>query len=98
MLALPRKAKAIHGAAGAGHGGTAVALDSRGRSRVLLTTALVVSTLLLLLCSLVVGSRAIPLPDLFSALLRGGEADIENVVWDLRIPRTFPLEQEQALL
>ena len=89
MLALPRKADAIHGAAGARHGGEAAALDSRGRSRALLTTALVVSTLLLLLCSLVVGSRTIPFPDLFAALLHGGEADIENIVWDLRIPRTF---------
>ena len=89
MLALSRKADALHGVAGTQRGGKAAALDSRGRSRALLTTALVVSTLLLFLCSLVVGSRAIPLSDLFVALLHGGEADIENIVWDLRIPRTF---------
>ena len=89
MLALPRKADAIHGVAYPQRRGKADALDSRGRSRALLTTALVVSTFLLLLCSLAVGSRAIPLPDLVSALLHGGEADIENIVWDLRIPRTF---------
>ena len=89
MLALPRKADAIHGAAGTHHGDKAATLDSRGRSRARLATGLVVVTLLLFLCSLVVGSRAIPLPDLFSALLHGGEADIENIVWDLRIPRTF---------
>ena len=89
MLALPRKADAIHGAAGTHHGDKAATLDSRGRSRARLTMGLVIATLLLFLCSLVVGSRAIPLPDLFSALLHGGEADIENIVWDLRIPRTF---------
>ena len=89
MLALPRKADAIHGAAGTHHGDKAATLDSRGRSRARLTMGLVIATLLLFLCSLVVGSRAIPLPDVFSALLHGGEADIENIVWDLRIPRTF---------
>lgn len=89
MLALPRKADAIHGAAGSRHGGAVAALDSRGRSRALLTTALVVATLLLFLCSLLTGSRAIPLSELLPALLRGGEAEIENIVWDLRIPRTF---------
>lgn len=89
MLALPRKADAIHGAAGTHHGDKAATLDSRGRSRARLTTGLVIATLLLFLCSLVVGSRAIPLSDLFVALLHGGEADIENIVWDLRIPRTF---------
>ncbi len=89
MLALSRKAGAIHGVAGTQRGGKAAALDSRGRSLALLTTALVVSTLLLFLCSLVVGSRTIPLPDLFSALLHRGEAEIESIVWDLRIPRTF---------
>lgn len=89
MLALSRKAGAIHGVAGTQRGGKAAALDSRGRSLALLTTALVVSTLLLFLCSLVVGSRAIPLSDMFVALLHRGEADIESIVWDLRIPRTF---------
>ncbi|STC74472.1 FecCD family ABC transporter permease [Corynebacterium minutissimum] len=89
MLALPRKADAIHGAAGTHHDDKAATLDSRGRSRARLTTGLVIATLLLFLCSLVVGSRAIPLSDLFVALLHGGEADIENIVWDLRIPRTF---------
>lgn len=69
-------------------GKTAV-LDSRKRSRALLITALVVSSLLLLLCSLMVGSRAIPLSELFAAIFQGGEAEIENIVWDLRIPRTF---------
>ena len=69
-------------------GKTAV-LDSRKRSRALLITALVVSILLLLLCSLMVGSRAIPLSELFAAIFQGGEAEIENIVWDLRIPRTF---------
>lgn len=89
MLALPRKADAIHGAAGTHHGDKAATLDSRGRSRARLTMGLVIATLLLFLCSLVVGSRAIPLSDLFVALLHGGEADIENIVWDLRIPRAF---------
>lgn len=89
MLALPRKADAIHGAAGTRKSSKAATLVSRGRSRTRLTAALVASTLLLFLCSLVVGSRTIPFPDLFDALLHGGEADIENIVWDLRIPRTF---------
>lgn len=89
MLALPRKADAIHGAAGTHHGDKAATLDSRGRSRARLTMGLVIATLLLFLCSLVVGSRAIPLSDMFVALLHRGEADIENIVWDLRIPRTF---------
>ncbi|WP_295807253.1 iron ABC transporter permease [uncultured Corynebacterium sp.] len=89
MLALPSKADARDGATGTQRGGKAAALDSRKRSRALLITALVVSSLFLLLGSLVVGSRAIPLPDLLAALFHGGEADIENIVWDLRIPRTF---------
>ena len=89
MLALPRKADARDGVVGTQRRGKTAVLDSRKRSRALLITALVVSSLLLLLCSLMVGSRAIPLSELFAAIFQGGEAEIENIVWDLRIPRTF---------
>ncbi|OFM31694.1 hypothetical protein HMPREF2698_02010 [Corynebacterium sp. HMSC072A02] len=78
MLALPRNAGATRGE-----------LDSRGRGRVLLTTALVVVSLLLLACSLMVGSRSIALSELLPAFFHESQPEIENIVWDLRMPRTF---------
>lgn len=55
----------------------------------LLTSALVVVSLLLLACSLVVGSRSIALSELLPAFLHESQPEIENIVWDLRMPRTF---------
>ncbi|MEJ6013442.1 iron ABC transporter permease [Corynebacterium sp. H127] len=41
----------------------------------------------LLVVSLAVGSRALPLADVLSALAGNGPADIHNIVWGMRIPR-----------
>lgn len=68
---------------------TATPVMARGKGRKTFLVALILASLVLAVASLALGSRSIP-PDEVIAALRGvGEQDIRDIVWNLRIPRTF---------
>ncbi len=55
----------------------------------MLLVALILTSLALAVASLAVGSRSIPPGEVIAALHGAGEQDIRDIVWNLRLPRTF---------
>ena len=69
--------------------GTAVPVMTRAQSHKLLLVALILASLVLAVASLTLGSRSIPPGEVIAALHGAGEQDIHDIVWNLRMPRTF---------
>ena len=61
----------------------------RAQSHKLLPVALILASLVLAVVSLALGSRSIPPGEVIAALHGAGEQDIHDIVWNLRMPRTF---------
>lgn len=62
---------------------------TRAQSHKLLLVALILASLVLAVASLALGSRSIPPGEVIAALHGAGEQDIHDIVWNLRMPRTF---------
>ena len=62
---------------------------TRAQSHKLLLVALILASLVLAVASLTLGSRSIPPGEVIAALHGAGEQDIHDIVWNLRMPRTF---------
>ena len=69
--------------------GTAAPVMTRAQSHKLLLVALILASLVLAVASLTLGSRSIPPGEVIAALHGAGEQDIHDIVWNLRMPRTF---------
>ena len=69
--------------------GAAARVMTRAQSHKLLLVALILASLVLAVASLAVGSRSIPPGEVIAALHGAGEQDIHDIVWNLRMPRTF---------
>lgn len=69
--------------------GTAAPVMTRAQSHKLLLVALFLASLVLAAASLALGSRSIPPGEVIAALHGAGEQDIHDIVWNLRLPRTF---------
>lgn len=61
----------------------------RGRGDTPFLAALILASLVLAVASLALGSRSIPPDEVIAALRGAGEQDIRDIVWNLRMPRTF---------
>lgn len=68
---------------------TATPVMARGKGRTTFLVALILASLALAVASLALGSRSIPPDEVIAALRRAGEQDIRDIVWNLRMPRTF---------
>lgn len=68
---------------------TATPVMARGKGRKTFLVALILTSLVLAVASLALGSRSIPPDEVIAALRGAGEQDIRDIVWNLRIPRTF---------
>lgn len=68
---------------------TATPVMARGKGRKTFLVALILASLALAVASLALGSRSIPPDEVIAALRRAGEQDIRDIVWNLRMPRTF---------
>ncbi|KHL13194.1 iron complex transport system permease protein [Mumia flava] len=62
---------------------------SRGRRVASVAAGLVVALLVALMLSLAIGSRSIPLPEVFGAVFGGVDSDNATVVTSQRVPRTI---------
>ena len=62
---------------------------ARGKGRTTFLVALILASLALAVASLALGSRSIPPDEVIAALRGAGEQDIRDIVWNLRMPRTF---------
>jgi len=62
---------------------------TRGKGRKTFLVALILASLVLAVASLALGSRSIPPDEVIAALRGAGEQDIRDIVWNLRMPRTF---------
>ena len=69
--------------------GAAAPVMTRAQSHKLLLVALSLASLVLAAASLALGSRSIPPGEVIAALHGAGEQDIHDIVWNLRMPRTF---------
>ena len=69
--------------------GAAAPVKTRAQSHKLLLVALILASLVLAAASLALGSRSIPPGEVIAALHGAGEQDIHDIVWNLRMPRTF---------
>ena len=69
--------------------GAAAPVMTRAQSHKLLLVALILASLVLAVASLALGSRSIPPGEVIAALHGAGEQDIRDIVWNLRMPRTF---------
>ena len=69
--------------------GAAAPVMTRAPSHKLLLVALILASLVLAVASLTLGSRSIPPGEVIAALHGAGEQDIHDIVWNLRMPRTF---------
>ena len=69
--------------------GTPTPVVARAQSHKMLLVALILASLVLAVASLAVGSRSIPPGEVIAALHGAGEQDIRDIVWNLRLPRTF---------
>ena len=69
--------------------GAAAPVMTRAQSHKLLLVALILASLVLAVASLTLGSRSIPPWEVIAALHGTGEQDIHDIVWNLRMPRTF---------
>ena len=69
--------------------GAAAPVMTRAQSHKLLLVALILASLVLAVASLTLGSRSIPPGEVIAALHGAGEQDIHDIVWKLRMPRTF---------
>ena len=69
--------------------GAAAPVMTRAQSHKLLLVALILASLVLAAASLALGSRSIPPGEVIAALHGAGEQDIHDIVWNLRMPRTF---------
>lgn len=68
---------------------TATPVIARGKGRTTFLVALILASLVLAVASLALGSRSIPPDEVIAALRGAGEQDIRDIVWNLRMPRTF---------
>ena len=68
---------------------TATPVMARGKGRTTFLVALILASLVLAVASLALGSRSIPPDEVIAALRGAGEQDIRDIVWNLRMPRTF---------
>ena len=68
---------------------TATPVMKRGKGRTTFLVALILASLVLAVASLALGSRSIPPDEVIAALRGAGEQDIRDIVWNLRMPRTF---------
>ena len=68
---------------------TATPVMARGKGRKTFLVALILASLALAVASLALGSRSIPPDEVIAALRGAGEQDIRDIVWNLRMPRTF---------
>lgn len=68
---------------------TATPVIARGKGRTSFIVALILASLALAVASLALGSRSIPPDEVIAALRGAGEQDIRDIVWNLRMPRTF---------
>lgn len=68
---------------------TATPVMARGKGRTTFLVALILASLALAVASLALGSRSIPPDEVIAALRGAGEQDIRDIVWNLRMPRTF---------
>ena len=68
---------------------TATPVMARGKGRKTFLVSLILASLALAVASLALGSRSIPPDEVIAALRRAGEQDIRDIVWNLRMPRTF---------
>ena len=69
--------------------GAAAPVMTQAQSHKLLLVALILASLVLAVASLALGSRSIPPGEVIAALHGAGEQDIHDIVWNLRMPRTF---------
>ncbi|MDK8585628.1 iron ABC transporter permease [Corynebacterium kefirresidentii] len=69
--------------------GAAAPVMTRAPRHKLLLVALILASLVLAVASLTLGSRSIPPGEVIAALHGAGEQDIHDIVWNLRMPRTF---------
>ena len=69
--------------------GTPATVVARAQSHKMLLVAFILASLVLAVVSLAVGSRSIPPEEAIAALHGAGEQDIRDIVWNLRMPRTF---------
>ena len=69
--------------------GTPTPVVARAQSHKMLLVAFILASLVLAVVSLAVGSRSIPPGEVIAALHGAGEQDIRDIVWNLRLPRTF---------
>ena len=69
--------------------GAAAPVMTRAPRHKLLLVALILASLVLAVASLALGSRSIPPGEVIAALHGAGEQDIHDIVWNLRMPRTF---------
>ena len=69
--------------------GAAAPVMTQAQSHKLLLVALILASLVLAAASLALGSRSIPPGEVIAALHGAGEQDIHDIVWNLRMPRTF---------
>ena len=69
--------------------GTPTPVVARAQSHKMLLVAFILASLVLAVASLAVGSRSIPPGEVIAALHGAGEQDIRDIVWNLRLPRTF---------
>ncbi|MDK8681695.1 FecCD family ABC transporter permease [Corynebacterium accolens] len=68
---------------------TATPVIARGKGRTSFIVALILASLALAVASLALGSRSIPPDEVIAALRGAGEQEIRDIVWNLRMPRTF---------
>lgn len=68
---------------------TATPVMARGKGRKTFLVAVILASLVLAVASLALGSRSIPPDEVIAALRGAGEQDIRDIVWNLRMPRTF---------
>lgn len=68
---------------------TATPVMARGKGRKTFLVSLILASLALAVASLALGSRSIPPDEVIAALRGAGEQDIRDIVWNLRMPRTF---------
>ncbi|MDK4279286.1 FecCD family ABC transporter permease [Corynebacterium accolens] len=68
---------------------TATPVMARGKGRKTFLVALILVSLAVAVASLALGSRSIPPDEVIAALRGAGEQDIRDIVWNLRMPRTF---------
>ena len=69
--------------------GTPATVVARAQSHKMLLVAFILASLVLAVASLAMGSRSIPPEEVIAALHGAGEQDIRDIVWNLRMPRTF---------